>query len=516
MSPQVVNRSGGLLRGYWPLAVGVVGAVVMVALAPSRVPIDRAASAERVTTVPEGQTATGWGTSVTPCVDRSRQDPATAYSPPCFEFSGSNGGATAHGVGADAIDVGFRATAEGSVLALFAELSGMPIDEGPEDMLRTAEGLIEYFNEHYQFYGRRLALRSFEGRGQLLDENTGGGQEAATNDALRAADELEVFADVSAQTQPYADALARNGVVAFGAPYMSREWFQERRPYAWSATPDCTTLGEVSTEYANQRLLGRPASFAGGDLRGEARRMAVIAPNNVEYQQCVDSGLRVIADAGNEVALEVEYVLDLSQAAAQASSVAARLRSSEATSVACFCDPLFLASLAAEVESQGLAPEWLVAGVGYTDLDAVGRFIANGAPQQWERAFGTSVSGPLPAAEASEGYRAYRSVRDDEPSVFVEVLYQQLLPLALGVQMAGPNLTPEALETGLLAYPPASGPSGRWDWAPGRYTPATEVRELWWDATAASSFDGAPGAYVDSGERYRSGEIPEGDPEVFR
>src|SRR5690606_14215951 len=105
------------------------------------------------------------------------------------------------------------------------QLAGMPIDETNEDLLRTAEGLIDYFNQNFQFYGRRLVLEGYEGRGSLVEELYGAGQEAATNDALRVVDEIGAFADVTALTQPYADALARNQVLSFGVPYMSQEWF---------------------------------------------------------------------------------------------------------------------------------------------------------------------------------------------------------------------------------------------------------------------------------------------------
>jgi hypothetical protein len=59
------------------------------------------------------------------------------------------------------------------------------------------------------------------------------------------------------------------------------------------------------------------------------------------------------------------------------------------------------------------------------------------------------------------------------------------------------------------------GSAGTWDWGPENYTPVTDIREIWWDP-AAPSPQGGIGAYVDNGERYQTGEIPEGDPEVFR
>jgi hypothetical protein len=512
------------LWGYGPLAIGAAVVAAMVVAVPSRIP-DEIASAGDIAAreVPDGQTASGWGTSVVPCADRDEQVDS-GYSPPCYEFAGENddandgdnGGATAPGVTGDEITVSYRLTSDPNVLALLARLTGMTIEEDNDDLIRTAQGLIEYFNRSYQFYGRRLVLQGYEGRGSLLSELFGGGQEAATNDALRVVDEIGAFADVSALSQPYADALARNQVMNFGAPYMSQEWFTDRRPYTWSSTPDCTGVSEGASEFANKQLLGRPAAYAGGDLAGRPRKMAIVAPNNLEYQQCVDAGLQVIEDAGNHMSDRLQYVLDLTQTETQAPTMVARLKARDITSVAFAGDPLMLLSLAKEANAQNYHPEWLIIGAGFVDLDLVGQMIQAAAPGQWDRAFGGSPLAAQPAPVGSEAYRAYKSVRDDEPSLLVDVIYFQLLPLALGVQMAGPDLTPENFETGMFAYPGGTGTAGTWDLGPRHYTPVVDLREIWWDPDRPSPFNGAPGTYADNGQRYRIGDLPEGDPEVFQ
>ena len=78
------------------------------------------------------------------------------------------------------------------------------------------------------------------------------------------------------------------------------------------------------------------------------------------------------------------------------------------------------------------------------------------------------------APGTSDAYPAYRSVRDDEPSELVDLLYGQLLPLALGIQMAGPNLTPETFETGMFYYPAKRGLRARGT-EPQHYTPVVDI-----------------------------------------
>ncbi|MGH9112898.1 MAG: hypothetical protein ACRDZN_11475, partial [Acidimicrobiales bacterium] len=91
----------------------------------------------------------------------------------------------------------------------------------------------------------------------------------------------------------------------------------------------------------------------------------------------------------------------------------------------------------------------------------------------------------------------------------------QVLTVALGVQMAGPDLTPETFEAGLFAYPGGDGPAGAWKFGPEHYTPVTDIREIWWDPDATSPFNGKQGTYVDNGQRYSQENVPQGEPEVF-
>ncbi len=505
-----------LLWGYAPLVVLVAAVLAMVAIVPSR-SSDQAQAGDAGTAaeVGDGQAASGWGNSVTACADRLKQVDS-AYAPPCFEFTGDNGGATTRGVTADTIKVAYRTTSDPNLLKLLADFGGVTLDETNEEIQHTAEALVEYFNANYQFYGRKLELVGYNGIGTLLSEFTGSGLDAANTDAVKVADELNAFADVTALTQPYAEALARNKVVNVGAPYMSREWYQARRPYSWSNFPDCTAVSEMSAEYSNKRLFGRSALWAEGDLQGKDRTLAVIAPNNLEYQECVDSFEKGIQKEGNELTLRLDYLLDVAQLRSQASSIMAKVKESGVTSVSCACDPIMQMYLAQEATALDFTPEWLIAGVGFIDLDLGGQIIAHQAGDQWNRAFGGSPWAASQPPQTSDAYAAYHSVRDDEPSELIEILYAQLLTVALGVQMAGPDLTPDNFETGLFAYPEATGQAGLWNFGDGQYTPVRDIREIWWDPNVVSAFNDQNGSYVDSGTRWPQGEIPEGDPEVFK
>ncbi len=451
--------------------------------------------------------------STTGCPDRELQVPGDPYSPPCTTFSGDNGGATSRGVTGDTITVAVRAQAfDNGMLDALSKVAKAKIpNESPEVIARTINGLVEYFNRAYQMYGRRLEVEIYNGKGDVLKEITGGGQEAAEADALRVAQEYQAFADISAVSPVYSDALSRRGVVNIGAPFMSREWMSARRPYAWSQFPDCSTIVESVASYYSTKLANRPASLAGANLKGQQRRLGIIAPENSWYQECVNSGLKIMERGGARPVLNERYRLEVPQMSMQAGEKLAKLKNAGVTTVMCGCDPLLLTFLTAKAKEQNYHPEWLITGVALIDNDLIGSIMEQG---QWSRAFGVSFAGPQQRAGQGLGYRAYKAMRDDEPSFGVELIYNQLNILALGIQMAGPNLTPETFEAGLFRYPLRTGPSGTWKFGPNDYATAQDAREVYWDPRTTSIETRERGTYVDlnGGRRFPIGRWPNTPP----
>jgi hypothetical protein len=329
---------------------------------------------------------------------------------------------------------------------------------------------------------------------------------------------MHAFADLSGLSPPYADALARRRVIAMGAPYMSQQWFNDRAPYEWSWFTDCDTVVKTLTSYYIAKLGGKPASYAGGDLKGRPRKTAIIAPDSDWFQQCVAQSVAAIRGAGlgAEVPLEpFTYRLDLNQMATQAYALLPRLVSEQMTTVVCSCDPLMLLFLTSKAKEQGYHPEWMVTGVAFNDQDAVAQIFDQSI---WAGSFGVSFASQAITLSGGPGYRAFKSVRpgaDQVPSRTVEALFFQIQLLAIGIQMAGPHLDPKTFEAGMFRYPARSGPAGTWDFSPGDYTGPGDAREVYYNPDAASSATGGKGAYVDpsnASKRYRAGEFPQGEP----
>ncbi len=96
----------------------------------------------------------------------------------------------------------------------------------------------------------------------------------------------------------------------------------------------------------------------------------------------------------------------------------------------------------------------------------------------------------------------------------MDLIYSQLYMLAIGIQLAGPNLNPASFEKGMFDYPSHSGPYGTWGFGPNDYSTSDDAREIFWNPGAQSPLTGSPGAYQDpnGGARFPIGKWPGGQP----
>ncbi|HVS67543.1 MAG TPA: ABC transporter substrate-binding protein [Mycobacteriales bacterium] len=516
-----------LLRGYGPLACLLVAFVLMAAFVPTEAP-------QRVTITTAGQSDTTPGVAPTtpsnvvvpgsggkggnhvggsvpstsasgapitaPTGCKGAQVPGDPYSPPCIQWSGNNGGATTRGVTKNTITIAFRITSDPTFQQTLARIGGAQFDDTQADTNRTIEGLADYFNTHFQFYGRKLVFKFFKGQGSQSNELLGGGQAAAAADALKVATGIKAFGDMSAGTEPYADSLSRDKVMNFGVPYMSQRWFEQRAPYSWSIATDCTGVSDAVAEVGVRELAGKNATFAGPQYANKTRKFATIAPDNPWYQECVQNGANIYKRAGRPVPMNVPYQLNLATLANQAASIISKLKANNITTVVCGCDPILPVYLTQRADEQNYFPEWAVVGVALTDEDIVGQLFDQA---EWAHAFGVTYQGPTLPFPASLGYAAYKTVRNDEPAQFVNLIYAQMYMIALGIDLAGPDLTPDNFEKGMRAYPTSqTSEFGTWGFPAGHFSPTLDGAQIYWDPNATSVYNNKKGAYIFSSRRY--------------
>ena len=445
------------------------------------------------------------------CAGKASQVPGDPYSPPCIEFAGGdNGGATANGVSKDTVKVSFRVIDEKGFLQTLATLAGADIVDTPADIKRTIEAFEQFFNDHYQFYGRKIDIIFHNGSGSITGELVGGGRDAAVADAATIKAEINPFIEMNAASEPFADAIADKQIIGFGTPYLSRKWHNDRRPYAWSLATDGSIVSEAAAEFTNKMLVRKPAAFAGDAMKTATRVIGGLAPENPWYQESVDNAEVVLKSEGNDFGdNRVKYKLDINSMSNQAAGVISQFKGKnpQVTTILCGCDPIFPVFLSAKAAEQDYEPEWIVVGTALTDWDVAAQLYNQ---DQWVHAFGISSMGEPRPVRAGLGYSAYKSVRKDEPAFAVELIYATMLMIASGIQMAGPNLTPFSFEAGLKNWPGGTGPYGTFGFGPADYTPTRDYRIIWWDRDAISIVNSAPGSYrvAFGGERYAPGKFP--------
>ncbi len=442
--------------------------------------------------------------------------PGDPYSPPCVTFSGSNGGATSPGVSATQINVTYRNTADSeSFQQTLAELGGASITDSTADIERTINALATYFDTHFQFYGRKLNIEYYNGQGNETNELLGTGQQQADADAVTAGQSLHAFAELNGTTEPYDVALAGQHVLSFGAPYLSGSFMAQYAPYMWSIDTEGNDVVAATEEFAIKSLAGGNANYAGGSLKGQPRKIAIIAPSNPWYQQCANSAVQQAAAAGQPITDDIQYQLDLSTLSSQAATIVSKLQNDGITTVVCGCDPVFPVYLTSRAQEQSYTPEWVVAGVALTDNDIVGQLFQQ---DEWSHAFGVTYQGPIEPKQSTFGYAAYKSVSpSSEPANAVDIIYAQMLEMAIGIQEAGPDLTPQSFEAGMRAYPGSQvgAPNalyGSWAFPTGHFSPQVDSALIYWDPNKISPYNGKTGAYVIMSPRYKTGQYPTAPP----
>jgi len=533
-----------LLRGYGPVAALILVIVLIAVTVPSKAQKTKNASAagasggEEVavgdngasnaaagpaagpaggTAGSAGQAGTAGKTTnlpgkTTACAGQALQVPGDPYSPPCILFSGDNGGATAKGVSKDSITVAVRLTSDQSFQQTLAKLAGAQLRDTNDDNVRTIQTLAKYFNTHFDFYGRKLNIATYTGQGSLAAELQGNGQAQAQSDAINVGKQINAFADLTGESEPYATSLKNQQVIALGDPYMPGYWHQDHSPYAWSLATDGTHLATSVADYAVQKLCppGTPAAYAGGDLKNKGRKFAGIAPSNELYQVSA-TVFKQIMEAHGCAVDNYSYTLDLGTESQQAQNLISKLKSQGYTTILCGCDPIFPVYMTGQEAQQSYLPEFVEIGAALVDQDYVGQLYNQ---QAYSNAFGISPNQPTVPYTQTVGYKAYKAIDPStEPAFFVDIIYLQMDMLALGIQMAGPNLTPQSFQSGMFNFPAKLGPAGLWGWNKDQYTIPNDFREVCWSPSTVSANNQKQGAYTGtSNQRWTIDNIPKGPP----
>jgi hypothetical protein len=433
------------------------------------------------------------------CGPGVRQFPWSRYAPPCVAaFEGDNGGATAPGVTADTIVVSYRKANSAQQGAINAASPNAIADDATT--IADMQRYVELFNKTFELYGRKVVLKPFQGQSDPLLEVQGQSQGPAQADAVRAK-EVGAFADVSGLgTQIYHEALVDQKIVAMGGIYMSQKWLADHAPYAYAAWfPTGDKVAKAAVNIVCQRLNGLPAVDAGDPaMQKQQRVFGIVTPENPVYSAAGDIMEQGLRKCGAKIGRRIKYALNIATAQQQATSMIAQLKAAGVTTVVCGCDPIGPVFFSQAANTQQYRPEWDTLWWG----DPSQRSVDS---SQWEHSIAIGVSGEIPPKERLEAYAAMKMAGAEPAQPNYPIPYYNLLQLFLGLQAAGPRLTPETFQQGLFSLPRSEdGNVGLWSFGPGAYTPQTTYVISYWDPDHTSNFDGKKGGYVscEGGRRF--------------
>lgn len=445
------------------------------------------------------------------------------FSPECYANADDNGGATSPGVTGETITLVIYVSPDTDPIIEYIT-AAIKNEDTNDQVKETWQGYADMFNALYQTYGRKIDVKFLDASGGAQDEV------AARADAVKVAEELKAFAVLGgpALTSAFADELAAREIVCIGCTAGGPSFYDERQPYLFSVASNAQQVLLHVVEYIGKKLAGRPAEFAGDDLKTTERKIGYLwIESNDDSKAQAELMESRLAEVGVTLAESVPYTLDPARLQEQATSAIAKMKSSGVTTILFSGDPVAPTSFTQEATAQDYFPEWLLGPQVLVDTNAFSRTYDQA---QWAHAFGVSPLAARTNPSRTDAYRLYEWFNGVTPPAkdTNAVMFPNISLFAYAVQAAGPNLTPETLKAGLFSRSPAEGvitqPSisfGNHDlWDFDDYNGVDDTTEIWWDPEATGPDEirkegQGMWRFVDGGKRYLPGAWTEDDSKAF-
>ena len=446
-----------------------------------------------VPTGPVAPSTSGVARSGVHCGAGKRQVTWSVYAPPCVaRYTGNNGGATARGVTANTITLSYRVSTSADDAAISAA-TGSAAPPKDSQFIADLNTYISYLNNQFELYGRKVVIKPFNGTGDYIQEDQGQGGAQAQSDAATA-HSLGAFGDVSFQLRGsnlYWSALAQQGIVAWGPLGFPTSYYQHYAPYWYSYTPSGSTVAGFFGNITCRRLAGMDAVFSPNvTYQHTVRKFGLIHPNNPEYIAIANDIKHRLSACGVAITREAEYSINVAQYQTEATNIVAQMQAKGVTTVLCYCDPVVPIFLGNAAQSQQYNPEWVQPFWG----DPQARQPEGG---NWRGVMADGVQ--WPAQSQNEAYRVYElASHGAKPhEQYYAAAYAEIMQVFIGLQAAGPDLTPQNMLRGYASLPDSgNGLSGKWSWKGNFvFTPQVSTTVSYFDPSYKSNFDGNTGGY---------------------
>jgi hypothetical protein len=248
-------------------------------------------------------------------------------------------------------------------------------------------------------------------------------------------------------------------------PFETSDGLAKRAPYAWTYYPTIDSVLRNVAAMTCRQLVGKPAAHASDPaLRTKPRRFVVWLPPDENLGGPLPGLGSLLAALKGCGAGDVKVVRKPTGQGYQASQAAAmrQLKRDGVTTVIYYpygdgapASPLHSA------QQVGFQPEWDV--IGWSNYNTA--YMLNDPAAETAAAFGVGMWNKQPSLELEPWALAAAAAgasSDILNYLAARPFYQEMLLLASGIQMAGPNLTPETFAKGLhdtaFPNPGAGGP----------------------------------------------------------
>jgi hypothetical protein len=435
------------------------------------------------------------------CIGDPPRQTDSLYATACVPgWVGDNGGATAKGVSGEQFVVAWMIG--DSDAAVEGPVRDTP-PEGETSTHRHARIYQTYFNQRYEFYGRRLQI-------VLVKHPLTGEQEGRA--AVQRADGYGAFTALGISTNAGAiqEAMRRKIVVWLDSEN-PHDYYAKNHPYVYSFNMHADKIVAFTSEMICKQLAGKPPTLNGGRDRFfdyQAPRVfgLVLYEDETRYgsEDLFNKGL---AKCGERLKLTVRHNLYDNQQGASAAMT--RLRAEGVTTIIVGGDPITPVLFTNEAANSEYWPEWINVGTSGLHDNGGGQLFNQ---EQWAHSIGIFYPEIPRAPSERDYYRAYKSV-DPGATPGAAGLFRQLQMVANGVQGAGPKLTPETFWQGLQKMPKRP-PDPVWSiggsFAPNDFTYADFMSLTYWDPEAQDPEEDLPGAnrWLWGGKRFALGELP--------
>ena len=270
--------------------------------------------------------------------------------------------------------------------------------------------------------------------------------------------EKKVFAVVGGpiQAKEFAEELARRKIICIVCTTAQPEKFYlDNQPYVWPLGPTPDQTAAMVSELIEKQLVGKPAQYGGPDVNGKPRKFALLTYNTPDGQftSSWDILEEKVKATGADLVARVTNYLDIPNLERDGRLVAAKLKATGATTIIFTGDPITPAFFTKEMTKAGYFPEWVMGGTVYADTNVFARSFDQ---EQWKHAMGiklTPVGIPRTEGEPYSLYQWWFGTPPPDANA-LGVTQANWNLLFLGLQMAGPNLTPDTFQAGMRSMPP--------------------------------------------------------------